>query len=438
MPTGISQPLAYTFPVLSLPVTSSTYFIYRIELSIVSHEIVTQLYCAATIKSRWSNVQDSMQRIDRRLVAWRDKLPSEFDITFEDSWTAPDWTDPNILSRMGLAMQFSSARMILFRACLCRFEGRLKHQPESSKDFNQEAVETCIRSARKMISLLSWSASSSEKLYAISPWWNTLHYICEALSVLMLELAFKATHMPDEAAYLLDDAKKGIRWLAMMAEQSVSARKAWEIFDSLIRLVAPMIRWSVFDLPIQAPVPPGYNWRRFNAPPFTSPPPPSQPQPEPPPPQQQLSESNLQQYSAAQPAATTGWPGSQSFSFAPQPSFAPAHAFEQASNPLDHSTALQRFSHIGQVHGHYDDPWEHFFNLSEADAPPTFPATVQDIMQGQLGPGMGDQRRYPEPPGFGGVSAFGTYGGGTSGSFGGYGSAEGSSGGSSGPSRPFF
>src|SRR5437899_1402030 len=44
MPTGYPQPLVYTFPVMALPLTSSTYFIYRIQLSIVSHEIVTQLY----------------------------------------------------------------------------------------------------------------------------------------------------------------------------------------------------------------------------------------------------------------------------------------------------------------------------------------------------------------------------------------------------------
>ena len=264
MPTGASQPLAYTFPVFPLPVTPSTYFIYRTQLSIISHEIVTQLYCAATIKERWSDVQETMHRIDHRLLAWRDKLDKDFDITFEDTWTAPDWSEPNIIERMGLAMQFSSSRMILFRPCLCRLEGRMKKQSEDSKDFNQEAVENCIRSARKMISLLSWSASNVQKLYAITPWWNTLHYICEALSVLMLEMAFQATHLPNEAAYILEDAKKGINWLAMMAERSISARKAWEIFDSLIRVVAPTIRWSVFDLPTQAPVPPGYNWRRFN------------------------------------------------------------------------------------------------------------------------------------------------------------------------------
>lgn len=398
MPTGVPQPLAYTFPVFSLPVTPSTYFIYRIQLSIISHEIVTQLYCAATIKERWSDVQETIHRIDRRLLTWRDKLTTDFDITFEDTWKAPDWNDPNILPRMGLAMQFFSSRMILFRPCLCRFEGRLKNQSENSKDFNQEAVETCIRSAQKMISLLSWSASNVEKLYAITRWWNILHYICEALSVLMLEMAFKATHLPNEAANILDDAKKGINWLAMMAEQSVSARKAWEIFDSLIRLVAPIIRWSVFDMPTQAPVPPGYNWRRFNAalsPPLPpSLPPSTQQQQQQPPPQPTHSSYNPTHYQSAQaqPPQPVPWqpsPSAFNFPYTTQADFSQPHS--QVANPLDHSTAISRFSQIGQVHGHYDDPWQHFF-FSEPFGPNTNVNTnlgEENVMEGQLGPGAG-------------------------------------------------
>jgi len=204
--------------------------------------------------------------------------------------------------------------------------------------------------------------------------------------VLMLEMAFRSQHLPNEAAYILEDAKKGVNWLAMMSEQSVSARKAWEIFDSLIRLVAPKIRWSVFDMPTQAPIPPGYNWRRFSAP-FSSPPPPPQPQ--------QLSESNLQQFSAApQPTEIATWQGPQSFGF--QPSYTPA--YEQASNPLDHSTAIERFSHIGQVHGHYDDPWQHIFTLSQPESSIGMEGTSHgDIMQG----GMGEERRYLEPSTYG-------------------------------------
>ncbi|CZR65645.1 uncharacterized protein PAC_15545 [Phialocephala subalpina] len=386
MPAGIPQPLIHKFPALSLPVTNSTYFIYRVQLCIVSHEIVTQLYCAATTKAKWSSVQSTIKRIDSRLLSWRDTLPSSFNITF-DSWTSPDLSSPNILQRLGLAMIFNSSRMILFRPCLCRFERRVESHSKESKDFNQEAAEICIHSARTMINLIHWCSSSVEKLYAITPWWNTLHCLCEALSVLMLEMAFQAQHLPSEAAYILEDAKNGIRWLCMMAGESVSARKAWEIFDCLIRLVAPMISWSVYDMPTEAPIPPGYNWRRFNVAQMqelggremTG--------------RSQLSEANLQEYEDTQrnvdhPVATSAWNQDQNFGFstAPDSHFGPAsgsepqgvggggggggamggryEGHEQVSNPLDHTTAVERFGSIGRVHGHYDEPWQHMFVAS--------------------------------------------------------------------------
>lgn len=93
-------------------------------------------------------------------------------------------TDPHIPQRLGLAILFHSARMILCRPCLCRFEGRILNQSTKSKDFNQQAVSTCVHSARTMISLLSWTASPIQRIYSIPPWWHTLHYLCEALSAL--------------------------------------------------------------------------------------------------------------------------------------------------------------------------------------------------------------------------------------------------------------
>jgi hypothetical protein len=351
MPINVIQPLAYTFPVLSLPVSDSTYFIYRIQLSIISHEIVTQLYCAATIKlKKWADVQEAISQIDRRLQVWRSNLPAEFGINF-NIWDKPPKDEPYLLQRIGLAMLFNSARMILFRPCLCRFDGRTQKQSQKSMGFNQDAVETCVRSARTMISLLSWSSlggpASPAKLYAISPWWSTLHYLCEALSVLMLEMAFQAQHLPAQGAEILADAKRGLDWLRMMAGRSISAYKAWETFDILIRLVAPMIRWSVFDLPINRPPEP-LGYRHFS--------PPSQTPLIPNPTQQDLSEGSLEQFQASQqwnPTLSEGFytPGAGYGSL----------GYIQGGNPLDYSAAVERFSSIGGVHGHYDDPWQHMF-----------------------------------------------------------------------------
>ncbi|KAL2065211.1 hypothetical protein VTL71DRAFT_2880 [Oculimacula yallundae] len=380
MPVGADQPLAYTFPVLTLPTTTSTYFIYRTQLAIISHEIITQLYCAATIKESWVEVQRTIHRIDNRLKAWRENLPEEFSLDF-DRYDEPDWSDPHVLPRLGLAMLFNSSRMILFRPCLCKFEGRMSSQSEKSMDFNRDGVKLCIHSARTMINLIGWTSRDVKKLYAVTPWWHTLHYLCEALSVLMLELAYQAQHLPGEAAYILDDAKKGIRWLSMMSEESISARKAWEIYDSIVRVVAPRINWSVFDLPTTAPAPLGYmkrgGSRITGSASF---------------PNQQMPQSNMSRFEGFDPQldlpqtqssnpASSSW-ASQTFGFQPPSTFAPTiYGQELIGNPLDQSQAIQMFGGIGALRGHYDEPWHHMFSVDE----PSVASGIQSS-GGMMGP----------------------------------------------------
>jgi hypothetical protein len=308
---------------------------------------------------KWSDVQSTIRRIDQRLLGWVGKLPDKFNINL-DTFSPPDWSDPYFLPRTGLAMFYTSSRMLLFRPCLCRFDLRLKSQTEESRDFNQDAVENCILSARRMISLLCWSAMTVDQLYTIRPWWSIIHNLCEALSVLILEMAFRSQHMPDDSNQILEDAKRGVNWLSLMSAQSISARKAWEVFDKLIRLVTPMGNYTVFDLPLEAPIPPGYNWHRLSR---------SHPdllrtnQPNP------LSQANLQQYQHGQARhsasdATATWTSQPSShqSFGQPGGFEQSFSSQEFGNPLDHSEALNRFSSLGNIHGLYDEPWEHMFS----------------------------------------------------------------------------
>lgn len=259
MPMGTVRPLVYAYPVVELPITDSTYFIYQTQLTIISHEIVSQLYCAATIKVKWIDVQSTISRIDQHLNSWRDSLPKEFDISFDD-WPEPDWNDQFTVLRIGLALHYHSSRMILFRPCLCRFDkdSHFEAQSARSQAFNQNAVINCIESAHRTISMLKGASRSMRRLFLIAPWWQIIHFLCEAMSILVLEMAYKAQHMRKEAKDILDDAKKGVNWLAKMAGRSISARKAWEIYDILVKATAPMIGWSVFDMANEAPCPPEY------------------------------------------------------------------------------------------------------------------------------------------------------------------------------------
>jgi Fungal specific transcription factor domain len=259
-PIGSPSYSAFKFPMACLPITSSTYFIYRTQLSIISHEILTELYCAALVKDKWSDVQDKIRSIDVRLIKWCETLPKEFSISLFDPQSNPN--DGYALYRTGLSMFYNSSRMTLFRPCLCRFEGRIENESNRSKTFDADAAGTCVESAQNVLAALP-PISDPSKVYYIRAWWNVVHYIIEAASVLMLELAYRAEHLPSKAEVILSDAKKAVMWLRAMADQSIAARKWWEIFDSLLDKVAPKVGGETWSMPKSAPVPPGWKWSRF-------------------------------------------------------------------------------------------------------------------------------------------------------------------------------
>lgn len=256
-PTSSPVYSAYTFPMTRLPITSSTYFIYRTQLSILFHEILTQLYCAALVKAKWSEVQDTIRDIDSRLLKWKASLPEEFDFS-----NPPTQTDVFTLHRTGLSMFYNSSRMTLFRPCLCRFEGRIENESDRSKTFDSNAAIACVESARNILASLP-SMSEPAKVYNITAWWIVVHYIVEAGSVLMLELAYRAEHLPSQAEEILADSKKAVLWLRAMSDQSIAARKSWEIFHSLLQRVAPKVGGETWSMPRTAPVPPGWRWNHF-------------------------------------------------------------------------------------------------------------------------------------------------------------------------------
>lgn len=153
---------------------------------------------------------------------------------------------------------------------------------------------------------------------------------------------------------MLEEVTKAVSWLSIMSEQSVSARKAWEIFDRLIRHVALMVSWPLFDLPTAAPIPPSYRLG-----------------------QRDVDTELYQQREPAWQQHDFGF--SQDFGDA----FGGVHEAhsgerEMVPNPLDHATALQKFETIVKVHGQYDEPWQHMFD---------FPRGEQDVRgpEGQHG-----------------------------------------------------
>lgn len=78
----------------------------------------------------------------------------------------------------------------------------------------------------------------AHEIFQLLPWWATLHYTCQAASILMLELSLKCEHLDreefdDDQKQLLMSLEKAMKYMWLLAATSRSAEKAWTIFRQL-------------------------------------------------------------------------------------------------------------------------------------------------------------------------------------------------------------
>jgi hypothetical protein len=215
----------------------------------ITEDILDRLYSPSVVKSVWADVQANIKKLDWDLTAWQRHLPSELNFTIiqQDGQHSRD--------RTALGLFYYSSKMILHRPCLCRLDGRILNESNQSKDFNRSAAATCIQSAQSLLNLLPQLIDHVE-LYRTCPWWSILHHLCQAAAILILELGFRANHMPNQAEEILRDAKTTILWLHALGEESISASRSWEVYNRLLHDAAPRVGGNTDDMPPTAPIPP--------------------------------------------------------------------------------------------------------------------------------------------------------------------------------------
>lgn len=256
--------------IASQEITTSTYFIHHTRLSVISHSIFKELYSPTMVKKKWGAIQDVIRSMEKNLQTYRNSMPWQYRFDpnnprFEDP---PEWRKGEIIrdqrerraqwkhyaaQRIGLAMMWSSSRMLLYRPTLCRISQGIRNESDRSKSFNSESASACVQSARQMVACLPPFDSDLchvregqfgpdvVGIHSFVPWWNTSHFIIEASSVLIMELAYRADHVPALAEQLFEDTKMAVSWMRHLATQSVMAKKGSKIYEVLLRRVAPRI-----------------------------------------------------------------------------------------------------------------------------------------------------------------------------------------------------
>ena len=223
--------------------TATIFFVHYVELCTLVKEAVGELYRPGIRQKKWTGIQSKMEDFDSKLFEWKNGVnPPLNDAVTTNS-------DPEIEScRVALHILFHSTRVVINRPCLCRNVERTQTSPESSKEGQVSAANKCVESARATVSLILHKPESSI-LHEGTMWWMLLHHLKRALTVLLLELAFRAEHMPSSAGEILAEAKAAVNWLGRLANSSSDARNTYSSMRRLLRLAAQRIGGDISDIP---------------------------------------------------------------------------------------------------------------------------------------------------------------------------------------------
>ena len=198
------------------------------ELCHLSAEVSTRLFTVVR-EHTWFDVQSAMRQLEAKLHAWHQRLPDELKIDYQDT------VDFDPRARLDLAMAFYSLKIILYRSCLCEIQ--IEHESRDSRDFNRACARYCVEAAVQMVGLLPDQASISQVLQ-VFPWWAMLHYLCQAITVLILELCLGMQHVPQARKVVLAASRKALTYLSEMSGTLTSAMKAWTILNPLFEKAA--------------------------------------------------------------------------------------------------------------------------------------------------------------------------------------------------------
>ncbi|KAJ5551822.1 Transcription factor [Penicillium sp. DV-2018c] len=224
-----------------LPPCTSLYFLQLASLTSISKRMTVKLYSPEALQSPWASTEFTIKSLMLEIDSWFMNLPAAYDFTSTQTSQCP------ISQRMGLAFLFYSIKIGITRSCLCRLD-QSPSDDDRIYEFCTKTAAECVEAACHMLTLFP-DTPDAALLYRMSPWWCTLHYLMQAVTVLLLELAFRAQHVPEKATMVSKAAKKAMDWLSALSKTNMASERAWKLCDGFLRRMAPRIGINVKEFP---------------------------------------------------------------------------------------------------------------------------------------------------------------------------------------------
>ncbi|ETN46047.1 uncharacterized protein HMPREF1541_00230 [Cyphellophora europaea CBS 101466] len=229
---------------------SETHFAASLELSGISDKIGSKIYLSPGDLT-WFDVQSTVKKMERELEQWQEHLHQ--DLQMES--LGQTQIDPR--SSLELEMYFCSIRMILYRPFMC--EIRIDQESAGSAEFNRLSARAGVTAAIRMLDVMPDDPIAAD-VAQVLPWWVLLQYVCRAAAMLLLEMCLNIQHMQNETKEVMAATRKALNYLWILAPESKSAYRAWNIFRPLVDKVAQRYRQNVLgNLPLDAQKPQGWS-----------------------------------------------------------------------------------------------------------------------------------------------------------------------------------
>ncbi|KAI9932197.1 hypothetical protein MW887_009707 [Aspergillus wentii] len=212
-----------------LPPCMSLYFLQLTKLISISKRMTIKLYSPEAAHSPWPSTEFTIQSLVLELDSWFMNLPTPYDFTSTQTSQCP------MSQRMSLAFLFYSTKIGITRPCLCRLD--MMQQGDREYDSCSKTAAECVESACHMLTLFP-DSSDAALLHRISPWWCILHFLMQATTVLLLELAFRTQHVPEKSNMVSKAAKKALEWLSTISQSNMASERAWKLCDGFMRRLA--------------------------------------------------------------------------------------------------------------------------------------------------------------------------------------------------------
>ncbi|PYH41048.1 fungal specific transcription factor domain-containing protein [Aspergillus saccharolyticus JOP 1030-1] len=237
--------------------SSSLYLFYLADLAAISHAAVNAVYSLHACLGVSKGAHAKITHYQRMLGDWRSSLQSSFEFTDRNGRLKLAEPCPE---QIALALAFYSSQIIINRPCLTR-PGIQKvtetRHPRTA--FANATALLCLQSAMDLMAIFP-DLPDMGWLCEMTPWWSVVHYIMQALIILLIQLCVgpvdvvKGAHTEtgqgavgtaEEPEVILRVSKKCLRWLHAIASRSPSSRRAFITCERLLRRIATI---NGFDL----------------------------------------------------------------------------------------------------------------------------------------------------------------------------------------------